>query len=75
METRDTKLVNQQTFLVTVTRLRDSLTLVVDRAGKLTRQLARNPGGKSSALETTGEIRGLARPQADIDGSKILEPA
>ena len=74
METRDTKLVNQQTFLVTVTRLRDSLTLVVDRAGQLTRQLARNPGGKSSALETTGEIRGLARPQAEIDGSKIPNP-
>ena len=74
METRDTKLVNQQTFLVTVTRLRDSLTLVVDRAGQLTRQLARNPGGKSSALETTGEIRSLARPQAEIVGSKTPNP-
>lgn len=62
METRDTKLVNQQTFLVTVTRLRDALTLVVDRAGKLERQLARNPGGKTSALETTGVIRDARLP-------------
>ncbi|WP_156681164.1 MobF family relaxase [Sphingomonas profundi] len=57
METRDTRLVNQQTFLVTVTRLRDALTLVVDRASKLERQLSRNAGGKSSALETTGNVR------------------
>jgi conjugative relaxase-like TrwC/TraI family protein len=57
METRDTKLVNQQTFLVTVTRLRDALTLIVDRADKLERQLTRNAGGKTSALETSGRLR------------------
>ena len=56
METRDTKLVNQQTFLVTVTRLRDALTLIVDRADGLQRQLIRNVGGKTSSLETTGGI-------------------
>lgn len=77
METRDTKLVNQQTFLVTVTRLRDALTLVVDRAGVLERQLARNPGGKTSALEITGDIRdarlsGTARP--DRPGPARLAP-
>ncbi|NNM78567.1 conjugative relaxase [Sphingomonas sp. ID1715] len=57
METRDRKLANQQTFLVTVTRLRDALTLVVDRASALERQLIRNPGGKTSALETAGGVR------------------
>lgn len=57
IETSDRKLVNQQTFLVTVTRLREQLTLVVDRADPITRMLARNPGGKSSALETTGGVR------------------
>jgi conjugative relaxase-like TrwC/TraI family protein len=83
METRDSKLVNQQTFLVTVTRLRDTLTLVVDRADALERQLVRNPGGKSSALETTGKLRDLAaaasglpktdaNSRADLD--KSLEP-
>jgi conjugative relaxase-like TrwC/TraI family protein len=56
METRDTKLVNQQTFLVTVTRLRDTLTLIVDRADGLQRQLVRNAGGKTSSLETAGGI-------------------
>jgi ATP-dependent exoDNAse (exonuclease V) alpha subunit len=56
IETRDTKLVNQQTFLVTVTRLRDSLTLVVDNAVRLERQLVRNAGGKTSALETSGKV-------------------
>ena len=65
METRDTKLVNQQTFLVTVTRLRDALTLVVDRANKLEGQLSRNAGGKSSALETTGSVRDGRVPAAD----------
>ena len=62
IETRDTKLANQQTFLVTVTRLRAGLTLVVDRVDQLTRQLARNPGGKTSALESTGAIRDVTRP-------------
>ena len=82
METRDTKLVNQQTFLVTVTRLRDALTLVVDRADKLERQLARNPGGKTSALETSGTLRTdsfvpSAQPRKPSQPEKALdlEPA
>ncbi len=64
METRDTKLVNQQTFLVTVTRLRDTLTLIVDRADGLQRQLLRNPGGKTSSLEATGGIPHAAPTEA-----------
>ena len=59
METQDRKLVNQQTFLVTVTRLRDYLTLIVDRAGGIERQLLRKAGGKTSALEATGGVRPL----------------
>lgn len=51
LETRDTKLVNQQTFLVTVTRVRDALTLVVDCASGIERMLGRSPGGKTSAVE------------------------
>lgn len=66
METRDTRLVNQQTFLVTVTRLRDSLTLVVDRASAIERQLLRNAGGKTSALEVTGDLRERA-----LDGQRV----
>ncbi|TVV72753.1 MobF family relaxase [Sphingomonas solaris] len=79
METRDTRLVNQQTFLVTVTRLRDALTLVVDRAGQLERQLLRNPGGKTSALETSGELRGVRNSTATKTSGptppeKMLDP-
>lgn len=65
METRDTKLVNQQTFLVTVTRLRDTLTLIVDRADGLQRQLIRNAGGKTSSLETAGGIPSTGPSEAE----------
>ena len=54
MEARDTKLVTQQNFLVTVTRVRDELTLVVDRAGALERLLSRHVGGKASSWEMAG---------------------
>lgn len=78
IETRDAKLVNQQTFLVTVTRLRDSLTLVVDRAEGIERQLSRNPGGKTSALEITGKLMPIsgksARPTAADRGQKLGAP-
>ena len=68
METCDTKLVNQQTFLVTVTRLRDTLTLIVDRADGLQRQLVRSPGGKTSSLETAGGIPRTGAPSAANEG-------
>ncbi|MFK3888797.1 MobF family relaxase [Sphingomonas sp. NPDC079357] len=68
METRDTKLVNQQTFLVTVTRLRDTLTLIVDHADGLQRQLVRNAGGKTSSLETAGSIPRTGAPGAANEG-------
>lgn len=64
IETCDRKLANQQTFLVTVTRLRDALTLVVDKTGALERRLVRNPGGKTSALETMGTLRPFPPPTA-----------
>ena len=60
MDSREKNLSNQQTFLVTVTRLRDRLTLVVDNAGKLERAVTRNPGTKSSALEVTERLRQAA---------------
>lgn len=83
IETSDRKLANQQTFLVTVTRLRDHLTLIVDKSGALERQLVRNPGGKRSALETTGGVRPpspattVAEPAASKPGltpEKNLDP-
>ncbi|WP_420607440.1 MobF family relaxase [Novosphingopyxis sp.] len=60
MDSREKNLSNQQTFLVTVTRLRDRLTLVIDNVGKLQSAIARNPGSKSSAIEITGRLRDAA---------------
>ncbi|MBS0502491.1 MAG: conjugative relaxase [Proteobacteria bacterium] len=60
MDSRERNLSNQQTFLVTITRLRDGLTLFVDNAGKLEAAVERNPGMKRSALETVNLLRDAA---------------
>jgi ATP-dependent exoDNAse (exonuclease V) alpha subunit len=57
MDSRERNLANQQTFLVTVTRLRDHLTLVVDSTDKLGRAVSQNTGEKTSALEVTERLR------------------
>lgn len=62
MSSHERHLSNQRLFNVGVTRVRDELTLVVDDREKLERQLDRNPGNKTSALETLGRL--------DIDGKK-----
>ncbi|WP_333605300.1 MobF family relaxase [Novosphingobium sp.] len=65
MDSRERNLANEQTFLVTITRLRDGLTLFVDNAGKLEAAVERNPGMKRSALETVDLLRdAAARGQA-----------
>lgn len=65
MDSRERKLSNQQTFLVTITRLRDGLTLFVDNAVRLEAAVDRNPGMKRSALETVDLLRdAAARGQA-----------
>lgn len=60
MDSRERNLANQRTFLVTVTRLRDHLTLVVDSAAKLGKAAAQNAGDKTSALEVTERLRSAA---------------
>jgi len=60
MDSRERNLSNQQTFLVTITRLRDHLTLFVDNAAKLEAAVERNPGMKRSALETVDMLRSAA---------------
>jgi ATP-dependent exoDNAse (exonuclease V) alpha subunit len=57
MESRDTKLLTRQNFLVSVTRVRDNLTVYVDEADKTTARLQIQSGDKTSALETTGETQ------------------
>jgi ATP-dependent exoDNAse (exonuclease V) alpha subunit len=81
MDSREAKLANQQTFLVTITRLRDGLTLIVDNADKLERAIERNTGAKTSALETLGRLgnaaaQGLAKGQvAEIPKVRTSETA
>jgi conjugative relaxase-like TrwC/TraI family protein len=66
MESGDAKLLTQQNFLVSMTRVRDSLTLIVDKADSVTRKLSLTTGEKSSALETLGKTR----PEAKIEAAR-----
>jgi hypothetical protein len=61
MDSRERNLANQKTFLVTVTRLRDHLTLVVDSAARLGAAVSKNRGEKSSALEVTERLKAAAQ--------------
>lgn len=60
MDSRERNLSSQQSFLVTITRLRDHLTLFVDNGAKLEAAVERNPGMKRSALETVDLLRAAA---------------
>jgi conjugative relaxase-like TrwC/TraI family protein len=60
IDSRERNLANQKTFLVTVTRLRDHLTLVVDSTSRLGGAMAQNEGEKASALEVTERLRAAA---------------
>lgn len=60
MDSRERNLSNKQTFLVTITRLRDHLTLIVDNADRIERAILGNDGSKSSALEVTGRLKSAA---------------
>ena len=67
MESRDTRLLTKQNFLVSVTRARDDLTVFVDKADQTKLRLERQTGEKTSALETTGEAQ---RQQRDRELQK-----
>jgi len=60
MDSRERNLANRQTFLVTVTRLRDGVTLIADNAEKLGRAIKSNSGEKASALEVTQRLKAAA---------------
>ena len=66
MDSRERNLSNKQTFLVTITRLRDKMTLVVDRADPLQRVVGRNEGSKMSALEAAGRLKAAAAASSKI---------
>ena len=56
MGSTEQNLSNQRLFNVTVTRVRDELTLYTDDKDRLAAAIERNPGDKTSALETIGQI-------------------
>jgi conjugative relaxase-like TrwC/TraI family protein len=73
MDSRERNLASQKTFLVTITRLRDGLTLVVDSADRFERAVERNPGEKTSALDTVARLgRAAAR---GLESGREPEPA
>ena len=65
-------------FLVTITRLRDGLTLFLDNRDGLQTAVERNSGMKASALEATGMLKqaaaaGLAKGR-EVQASPGREP-
>lgn len=71
MSSRERMLSSARSFLVAMTRVADKVTLVVDSAPKLERAVLRNPGDKSSALETVGELPGAAGLAAGRDDAGL----
>ena len=56
MSAAESNLSSQRLFNVTVTRVRDDLTLYTDNKDRLTAAIERNEGNKTSALETIGKL-------------------
>ncbi|MDP4540330.1 MobF family relaxase [Qipengyuania sp. DY56-A-20] len=75
MDSRERNLANRQTFLVTVTRLRDGLTLVADNAEKLGRAIKSNSGEKTSALEVTQRLKAAAAKGLTRDNGNEVVPS
>jgi conjugative relaxase-like TrwC/TraI family protein len=79
-DSRETNLATAKLFLVNITRPRDDLVLYVDDPARFARNIARNPGEKSSALQTLGELapaRSAIMPDAPVVAptAKPPEPA
>lgn len=55
-DSRETNLNTARMFLVNITRPRDDLTIYVDSADRYERNIGRNPGDKTSALESIGSL-------------------
>jgi ATP-dependent exoDNAse (exonuclease V) alpha subunit len=77
-DSRETNLATARLFLVNITRPRDDLVLYVDDPARYARNIARNPGEKTSALETLGELapaRSTIMPDAPIVRVEPKAPA
>lgn len=60
MDSHTRKLLSARNFLVTITRLRDEVTLIIDNRDKVEMGIGRNPGDKTSALEVTERLGAAA---------------
>ena len=67
LDSRERRLLSQRNFLVTITRLRDELTLIIDSRDKVGRGIATNLGEKTSAVETTERL-GMAAAKGVREG-------
>ena len=79
MDSQTRKLLSARNFLVTITRLRDELTLIVDNRDKVELGIGRNSGDKTSALEVTERLgaaaaKGQAAGKAPAPEPKGKEP-
>jgi conjugative relaxase-like TrwC/TraI family protein len=66
LDSRERRLLSQRNFLVTITRLRDELTLIVDSREKVGRGISTNAGNKTSAIEMTERLGRAAAKGTDI---------
>jgi conjugative relaxase-like TrwC/TraI family protein len=67
MRAQEKQLNSAAGFLVSVTRIADNATLVVDNAQKVERDVAHNPGGKTSGVEATQSQATLSAPEPNRD--------
>ena len=70
MEASDTKLLTKRNFLVSVTRVRDDLTVYVDQADRTRAKLELQSGEKTSALETVGE-KEAKTPELELQRDRV----
>lgn len=61
MDSRERNLSNQKTFLVTITRLRDHLTLIVDNKERFADRASAQTGEKASSLDTVHRLKQAAQ--------------
>jgi len=79
MHSSEKHLSSQRLFNVTVSRVRDDITLFTDDKDKLAQQIERTPGNKSSSLETLGKLTidkepaAAQRSLARATGSSVQE--
>jgi conjugative relaxase-like TrwC/TraI family protein len=74
MDSETRKLLSARNFLVTITRLRDELTLIVDNRDRVAMGIGRNTGDKTSALEVTERLGAAAAKGQAAGNAPAPEP-